>query len=159
VYEIHQPYSLTSVSSIHLSPPISTPHCTYFTILSFIFNSKVSVSKYFSMYPSCEYTVLWSVQPLPLLSLSLPAPIINQFSVHIVLSSTCTDAVCFDIVDSLSLSFPFPLLSEFHRVLPLLQICFIYKWIYDHVWFCVYIYLLDLYSTSERKHVTLSFWT
>jgi hypothetical protein len=53
------------------------------------------------MYPRCEYTVHWSVQPSLLLSLTLsPLPtIIQQFSAHIIKSSTCTDTMCFDIVD------------------------------------------------------------
>jgi hypothetical protein len=37
---------------------------------------------------------------------------------------------------------------EFHRIVPVLQT---YKFVYDHVCFCVYVYLLDLFSTYERK--------
>jgi hypothetical protein len=43
-YGAYQPYSLTLISSIH--HPCShnhIPHCTYFTVLSLIFNSKVNV--------------------------------------------------------------------------------------------------------------------
>jgi hypothetical protein len=49
--------------------------------------------------------------------------------------------------------FFFPSSSDFHRLVPLLQTCFTYKFIYDHVWFCVYVYLSDLSSTYEREHV------
>jgi hypothetical protein len=68
---LHSPFSLSQVP----------PHCTYFIGLSFIFNSKVNIQRGFSMYPSCEFTLLWSVQPPLLFSLnpSLPLPIINSF--------------------------------------------------------------------------------
>jgi hypothetical protein len=56
VYEVHQPYSLTFISFIHSLPTSTPPQCTYFTVLSFIFNSKVNVRWDFSMYPSCAYT-------------------------------------------------------------------------------------------------------
>jgi hypothetical protein len=41
------------------------------------------------MYLHCECTLLWSVQLLPLLSLTLlpPTPIFQQLSVHILMSS------------------------------------------------------------------------
>jgi hypothetical protein len=42
--------------------------------------------------------------PLPLPS----PPIIQQLSVHILMSSTCTDVMFYDITDALSFSFPFP---------------------------------------------------
>jgi hypothetical protein len=63
------------------------------------------------MYAHCESTSLWSIQPLPSLSLTLylPLPIIQQLSIHILVSSTFTDIMFYDIVDALSFSFPFPL--------------------------------------------------
>jgi hypothetical protein len=62
----HQPYSLTFISFIlPLSPQVSLLHSTYFII-----NSKVSVQRGFSKYLCCEYTLFWSAQPLPLLSLA-----------------------------------------------------------------------------------------
>jgi hypothetical protein len=56
----------------------------------------------FSMYPYCEYTLLWSVQPLPFLSLSpsLPPLIIQELSVYIIISFTRTGVTYFDIVDT-----------------------------------------------------------
>jgi hypothetical protein len=61
-------------------------------------------------YPLCECTSLLSAQPLPSLSLtpSLPTPIIQQLSIYIVTSSTCTDVMYYDIVDCLSFFFPLP---------------------------------------------------
>jgi hypothetical protein len=50
-----------------------TTYCTCITGLSFIINSKVSVQRGFSVHLSCEYALLWSVQPplcSPLLLLS-----------------------------------------------------------------------------------------
>jgi hypothetical protein len=60
------------------SPFTSMPHCTYFIVLSFIFNSKVNVQKGFLMYPPCEYTLLWSVQPLTPLLLPSHSPLLNS---------------------------------------------------------------------------------
>jgi hypothetical protein len=51
----------------------------------------------------------------------------------------------------------FPSFSEFLNVVPLLQTCSTYMFVYDHARFCVYIYLLDLTSTYERKHAAFIF--
>jgi hypothetical protein len=56
------------------------PHCTYFSVLSFIIHSKVNVQRSFSMYPSCEFVLLRSVQPLLLLFLT-PSLLIPHYSV------------------------------------------------------------------------------
>jgi hypothetical protein len=46
VHEAHQSYSLTFIYSFHLPLSLKYPphytHCTYFTVLSFIFNSKIA---------------------------------------------------------------------------------------------------------------------
>jgi hypothetical protein len=60
-----------------------------------------------------------------------------------------------DVVDALSLFLS--LLPKFHRVFALLQMSSTYKFENDHVCFCVYVYLLDLSSTYERKHVAFVF--
>jgi hypothetical protein len=55
------------------------------------------------MYPLCEYTLLWSVQPPPLLSLtpSLSPPIFQHLSIHIVISENRKDFhLCYTNVDS-----------------------------------------------------------
>jgi hypothetical protein len=51
----------------------------------------------------------------------------------------------------------FPSFLEFHRVVLLLLKCSTYEFVYDHVWFCVCVYLLDLSSMYERKHVAFVF--
>jgi hypothetical protein len=58
------------------------------------------------MYPNYAYTLLWSVQPFLLLffTLFLPLPIIQQFSIPMVISSTFTDVMFYNIVDTLSFS-------------------------------------------------------
>jgi hypothetical protein len=57
------------------------------------------------------------------------------------MSSTCTDVVHFDIVNSINL-FSFPSSHEYHIVVLLLQTCSTYEHVYSHVWFCIYIYFL-----------------
>jgi hypothetical protein len=56
----------------------------------------------------------------------------------------------YDTVDALSF-FSFPSFSELHRVVPLLQTCSTYEFVYDDVCFCVYVYLLDPFSMYEGK--------
>jgi hypothetical protein len=73
VYKTHWTYSPFFISSTDPPPfpqvrPIHT-HKDLFD-LSFISNSKVIVQRDFSMYSSCEYTVLRTVQHPLLLSLS-----------------------------------------------------------------------------------------
>jgi hypothetical protein len=51
----------------------------------------------------------------------------------------------------------FPSFPKFHSVVPLLQTYSISAFIYDHACFCVYLYLLDLFSIYERKHVAFNF--
>jgi hypothetical protein len=106
------------------------------------------------MYPRCGYTLLCSIQPLPLLFISplLPTPHFSTaFSIYpyiLYLHMLC------DITDAPSLSFLFP---EFHRAVPLLQTCSTYGFVYDYACFCVLVYILDLSSTCERKHVAFVF--
>jgi hypothetical protein len=54
----HSPSSLPQTPLTHM-------YWTYFAVLSFIISFKVNVQRGFSKYPYCEYTSLWSVQPLP----------------------------------------------------------------------------------------------
>jgi hypothetical protein len=69
------------------------------------------------------------------------------------MSSTYTDVMHFNIVDSLSLFFPFSP-SPSSRVVHYYKYV-LYMFVYDHVCFCAYVCLLDLSSTYERKHVVL----
>jgi hypothetical protein len=97
-------------------------------------------------------TLLWSIQPLSLLSLPLlyPSPMFQQLSIHILIFSTFTNVKCYDIVDALhSLSFPsFP---KFHCAVPLLQTCSTYRFVYGHVYFCVYVYVFQVYLLHLRE--------
>jgi hypothetical protein len=78
-------------------------------------------------------SIFWLVQPLLLLSLtpSLPPLIIQQLSIHVVISSTYTDVTYFDIVDTVIL-FSFPSSPKFHGAIPLLQTCSTYEFVYYH---------------------------
>jgi hypothetical protein len=67
-----------------------------------------------------------SIHCSPLFLPYSPAPIFQQLSVHILMSSTCTDVMFYDITDTLSFSFPFlpppSSIEQFHYykcVLPL----------------------------------------
>jgi hypothetical protein len=48
------------------------------------------------------------------------------------------------------LLFSFPSFPKFHRVVPLLQICSTYEFVYCHACFYVYVCLLDLSSMYEK---------
>jgi hypothetical protein len=154
VHEVHQPYFLILISSIHhsCSDKYAPPHCTYFLVPSLVINIKVHVQRDFSIYPFCGYTLLWSFQPFPLLSLTfhLPTPIFQQFSIYILISSTFT---CYVLQCWYSIVlFSFPSFPKFHRIISLLQTCSTYAFVYDHTCFCVYVYLLDLSSIYEWKY-------
>jgi hypothetical protein len=150
VYKTHQPSSLT-ISSIH--PPSShkypPPHCT---VLSLITNSKgfLNVSLIW-----VHFTLVSSIP-----SVFLPYPFFpplyysTAFNIYHYILCLSRCYVFWYYLLSHSISFPFS--PELLRVL-LLQTCTTYKFEYDHAWFCVYVYLLDLSSTYERKHVAFVF--
>jgi hypothetical protein len=105
------------------------------------------------MYPRCDYTLLWSVQPLLLLSLtpSLPTPFFNSFQYISFIFSAFADIVFYNIVDTLSL-FPSS------RVFPLLQTCSTSEFVYNHTCFCICVYLW-IYLPHMRENIQpLSFW-
>jgi hypothetical protein len=52
------------------------------------------------------------------------------------------------------LSFP-----EFHRVVPLLQMCCTIEFVYDHVYFCVYVYLSSYLPCMRENMHLLCFWS
>jgi hypothetical protein len=118
---------------LHLPSPL--PQGTYFTVLTFIFNSKDGVQRSllnilcFGQFNSLCYSPL---------SLSSHPPL--TFT-KIVMFSTCTDSMYFNIINSNLTLFPFP--SLLSSVVPRLQTCFTCKFAYDHACFCVYIYLLE----------------
>jgi hypothetical protein len=54
-------------------------------------------------------------------------------------------------------SLSFPSFPEFHREVPLLQICSIPEFAYDHACFCVYVYLwIYLPYMKENMQLCLS---
>jgi hypothetical protein len=107
------------------------------------------------MYAHC--TLIWSVQPLLLLSLTFTShpPFFNSFQ-YTSLYPLPSDVIFHYITDALSLSLPFPL-SLSSRVVPLLQTCSTAEFVYDYACLYKYIYLLDLSSTYERTHVAFVF--
>jgi hypothetical protein len=97
INHITSPSFLHSPSPFPQVPPTNIP-CTYFTVLFFIFNSKVNVQRGLSMCIDCTLVSSTPSVTLPFLFL-LPTPIIQQLSVHIIMSSTCTEVMHFDTVD------------------------------------------------------------
>jgi hypothetical protein len=106
----------------------------------------------------CGCALLWSIQPLPLLSLTLylSPPIFQQLSIHMLISSTFTSYVLWYYWCSIIL-FSLPSFPKSNRAVLLLQTCSPSEIAYGHACFCVYVYLLDLPSTCERKHVAFVF--
>jgi hypothetical protein len=60
-------------------------------------------------------------------------------------SSTCT-SVLYCWLSAILFSFPFS--PKLHSIVPLLQTCSSYEFVYDHVCFCAYAYLWDISSQS-----------
>jgi hypothetical protein len=90
--------SVNHVPSLYSRSPSALPqvpptHCTYFIVLSLLISK--SMFRGFSMYSYCEYTLLWSIQPLPLLSFtpSIPPTQFRQHSRHVAMSPICTDVM------------------------------------------------------------------
>jgi hypothetical protein len=131
-------------------PPTGTPtwHYVFYSPV-FCINSKFSVQR---GSPRCKCTLLWSIQLLPCSPLSLASHLHYSTAFN---PSTCT-VMYFNIV-MLCYSLFLSLLPEFHRAVPLVQTCSTSEVVYDHVCFCVYVYLLDLFSTYERKSCGLCF--
>jgi hypothetical protein len=92
--------------------------------------------------------------PLPLY---LFPSIFQKFSMHTLISSTFTFYILQYYWCSIIL-FPFPSFPKVHRVVPLLQTCSTYEFVYEHTCFCIYVYLLDLFSMHEENMWSLSFW-
>jgi hypothetical protein len=91
------------------------------------------------MYAHCGCALLWSVQPLPLLSLTLlppTSPFFNSFQYTSLYPLPSHLMLC-DITDALSFSVTFP---KFHRVVLLLQPCSTSEFVYDHACF-VYMFI------------------
>jgi hypothetical protein len=110
VYEASEPYSPPSSHPFTLPPPQVLPPTLYLfcsPVFHFIFNSKVHVQRGFSMYPSCEYTFLWSVQPF--FTLPYPFPPTLHYSTFIIhCYARYLNKYNPFLYRCLSFSFPFP---------------------------------------------------
>jgi hypothetical protein len=111
------------------------------------------------MYPCCGYTLFWSFQPfrysaLPIYPQSLP--IFSSFQ-YTSLCSLSSQILCFTILLMLFL-FSFPSFPEFHIVVPLIQTCSTYEFVYNHVCFCAYVYLWIYLPHMRESMQPLSFW-
>jgi hypothetical protein len=97
-------------------------------------------------------TLLWSVQALPLLSLTPLPPIPHcstPFYTHAYILYLYRCYVLWFYWCSIIL-FYFPSFPNFHRLVPLLQICSTYGFVYDHACFHIYVYLLALSSIWKK---------
>jgi hypothetical protein len=102
----------------------------------------------------CGYTLLWSLELLP--TLLAPNPIFQQLSIHIFISLP-SEILCFTVSLMLSHSLFLSLFPWLTQKSSTIQTCSAYEFVYNHVWFCVYVYLLDLSLTYVRKYVTFAF--
>jgi hypothetical protein len=158
VHRVYWPYSSSFIPAFTLPSPTSTyplPGPILYSCSSFLVPK--SVFGEFSMDLSCECTILCSVQPSLWLSpsFSLLPLLFNSF--QSVSLCHLPAQMQYILIFLISILFFFSSFPKFHKIVPLLQTCSLYKCAYDHVCFCVYIYLLDLSSTCERKHVSFVF--
>jgi hypothetical protein len=109
VYKVHQPYSPSFIPFRHPPSPTDTHLFIWSILQSCLILIPKSVFKGVSWWISAANTLYFVSSTSLLLSqpLSFPSPIIQQLSVHIVMSSACIDTMYFDIVDFISFSFPF----------------------------------------------------
>jgi hypothetical protein len=130
VYKVHQSNSPSFILSIH--PLSSNPHTPpldlFYSPVHFLITKSVftGVSQY-----SSAVNILYLVSSTPLLlslTLSFLAPIIQQLPV-LIMSSTCTDVMYFDIVDYHSFPFPPPLSSieyfYYYKLVLYINVCMI----------------------------------
>jgi hypothetical protein len=103
------------------------------------------------MYVHCGFTLHWSVQSLPLLSLtSLPSTThFQHLSIHILIFSTFMSYVMLYYWCSIIL-FYFHSSPKFQGS-SLLQTCSTSEFVYDHACFCAYVYPLDLSFHEGEK--------
>jgi hypothetical protein len=99
-----------------------------------------------------------SLNILPYCFTSHPHPGFQPFSIHSLISSTFTSCDMRYYYRSIILFFFFSF-PKFHRVATLLQTCSTTEFVYDHVCFCVYVYLW-IYLTCLRENMCLlCFWS
>jgi hypothetical protein len=80
-----------------------------------------------------------------------PFPIFQQLSIYILISSTFTSYVLQYYWCSIIFLF-FPSFLELRKVVLLLQTCSTSEFVYDHVCFCVYVYLWIYLPWMRGKH-------
>jgi hypothetical protein len=134
------------------SPPFPLPlhkNCSYFTVLSLLLISKWMFKGVSRCIPTVGALHFGPFNPFHCSPFPLPShPHFQQLSVHILMSSTCTDVMLYDITDALSFSLPFPpspsSIEKFHCyrhvphlslcvIMPVLCICLFFGPIF-HVW-------------------------
>jgi hypothetical protein len=148
---LHSPFPLPLISL----PPYTVPilqSCFSLLLFKLMFKGMSQCMPtvgilYFGPFSPFHYS------PLPLY---LPPPIFQQFSIHILISSTFTSYVLWYYWCS-TILFSFPSFPEFHRVIPLFQTCSTSEFVCGHACFCPYVYLFDLSSSYEINHVAFVF--
>jgi hypothetical protein len=157
VYEIHQPYSLTSISFIHPLPNnLHTLYMSYSLVFHYYFQSQCSKGflnvsllwVYFTLVSSTPCITL----PYPFAShppffnsfqyTSLYHPYILYLQRHNVLQYCWCSIILFS----------FPSFPKFHRVVPLLLTCSTYEFVYDYACFLC-ICLLWIYLPHMRENM------
>jgi hypothetical protein len=109
-----------------------------FIVLSFIFKYvlfKGGSQWYFICEYNCTLTRLTPLITLPYCCSEIS--IFKEFLVHFIMPSLYTDAMCFNNVHSIIL-FSSPSSSWSHQTVPLLQMCFIYVYMYRYI--CIYMH-------------------
>jgi hypothetical protein len=158
VYDVNLPYTVTLISFLHLPSPTNAPSHTrtvptlQFWFLFLIFKLMFKgMSQYMStvgiLYFGPFNSFNYSVTPLP------PPPIIQHFSIHILISSTFTSYIVRYYGCSIIL-FSFPSFPKFPRIVPLLQTCSTFQFVYDYACFYVYVYLW-IYLPQMRENIQL----
>jgi hypothetical protein len=113
--------------------------------------------------PSLSILYFGQFNPFHCSSLSLPfhPPFFSSFQYmslyHVPSQMLCIMIYCWHFI----ISFTFPSFPEFHSVVPLLQTCSLYTFVYG-TWSCLvfYMFILCLYLPHMRENTwPLSFWT
>jgi hypothetical protein len=159
-YEVHQLYSLTLIFFVQILFAQELPSHTVP-----ILQSCLSLLIFKSMFkgvsqciPAMSTLYFGSFSPFHYSSLHLflPLPLFNSFQ-YTSLYPPPSQMLCFTILLVFCHSLFLSLFPEFHRMFPLLLTCRTYEFIYDHAYFCMCVYLLDLSFTYERKHASFFF--
>jgi hypothetical protein len=98
---------------------------------------------YFGLFNPFHYSLL--------LLYLLPPPIFQQFSTHVLISYTFTDAMSCDIFDALSVS-SFPSFPEFHMVVHMYKHV-VHMSLYTITLFWVYMFILWIYVQHMRENI------